>query len=223
MTIKQSIIYVSITGFLAIAFGAYLVITSGTYGYLLFGLGAFFVLFYTYPLKYIGLGEIAVFVVWGPLMIGGGYFVITGQLTQDVLLVAFPYALGTTGVIFGKHIDKLDMDRKKKIHTLPVLLGEKLSRFCLFLFSITPYLFVIAMVVFFNFSPILLIVFLAFKGLKISARESLKPPPEKTPDWFPKELWPHWYVAIAFYNNRQFAIFYVIGLFVDALLKRGII
>src|SRR2546430_10339218 len=32
--------------------------------------GAVFVLFYTYPLKYIGLGEVAVILVWGPLMIG---------------------------------------------------------------------------------------------------------------------------------------------------------
>src|SRR3954464_4120357 len=30
-------------------------------------------------LKELGLGEIAAFVVWGPLMIAGGYFVITGQ------------------------------------------------------------------------------------------------------------------------------------------------
>ena len=32
-------------------------------------------LFYTWPLKYIGLGELAVILVWGPLMIGGGYYV----------------------------------------------------------------------------------------------------------------------------------------------------
>jgi 1,4-dihydroxy-2-naphthoate octaprenyltransferase len=42
---------------------------------------AFFVLFYTWPLKYIGLGEIAVLIVWGPLMIGGGYFVWSAVLT----------------------------------------------------------------------------------------------------------------------------------------------
>ena len=30
-------------------------------------------------LKELGLGEVAAFVVWGPLMIGGGYYVITGH------------------------------------------------------------------------------------------------------------------------------------------------
>src|SRR5208337_3712527 len=44
---------------------------------LLFAVGAAFVLLYTWPLKYLGLGEISVFLVWGPLMVGGGYYVLT--------------------------------------------------------------------------------------------------------------------------------------------------
>ena len=47
-------------------------------------------LFYTWPLKYIGLGEIAVLLVWGPLMIGGGYFVITGVWDWNVVLAGLP-------------------------------------------------------------------------------------------------------------------------------------
>ncbi len=85
---------------------------------LLLGLGVFFVLFYTYPLKYIALGEISVLVVWGPLMIGGGYYVITGGWDWNVVIASLPYALGVTGVIFGKHIDKFEMDKAKRIHTL---------------------------------------------------------------------------------------------------------
>ena len=59
-------------------------------------------------------------IVWGPLMIGGGYFVITGQWDWNVVLASLPYALGATTVIFGKHIDKLEADKAKGIHTLPV-------------------------------------------------------------------------------------------------------
>jgi len=44
------------------------------------------------------------------------------------VIAGLPYALGVTGVIFGKHIDKLGMDKDRRIHTLPVLLGEKASR-----------------------------------------------------------------------------------------------
>ena len=70
-------------------------------------------LFYTWPLKYIGLGELAVIIVWGPLMIGGGYYVITGQWSWKVVLASLPYALGPTTVIFGKHIDKHDPTRPR--------------------------------------------------------------------------------------------------------------
>src|SRR5512141_441145 len=44
----------------------------------LFAVGAFILLFYTYPLKYVGIGELSIFIIWGPLMIGGVYYVLTG-------------------------------------------------------------------------------------------------------------------------------------------------
>src|SRR6202167_3058786 len=43
------------------------------------------------PLKSIGLGEFAVLLVWGPLMIGGGFAMITGQLSSDVIFASVPY------------------------------------------------------------------------------------------------------------------------------------
>ncbi len=61
--------------------------------------------------------------IWGPLMVGGGYFVITGHWDWNVVLASLPYALGPTTVLFGKHIDKLPQDAAKKIHTMPVMIG----------------------------------------------------------------------------------------------------
>jgi 1,4-dihydroxy-2-naphthoate octaprenyltransferase len=88
--------------------------------------GIIFLLFYTWPLKYIGLGEITVVFVWGPLMIGGAYYVTSnGSWNWDIILLSLVYAIGPTSVIFGKHIDKLDKDQEKKVYTLPVLIGEK--------------------------------------------------------------------------------------------------
>jgi 1,4-dihydroxy-2-naphthoate octaprenyltransferase len=45
------------------------------------------------------------------------------------VIASLPYVLGVTTVIFGKHIDKLEMDKAKGIHTLPVVIGEKASRY----------------------------------------------------------------------------------------------
>src|SRR5689334_17426971 len=60
MTRVQSITYFVISAGLALASGMYLVIYNhDPFIWLLIGLGAFFLLFYTWPLKYLGLGEVA--------------------------------------------------------------------------------------------------------------------------------------------------------------------
>jgi 1,4-dihydroxy-2-naphthoate octaprenyltransferase len=79
LTKKQLLTYAAVTGLIALAAGVTLVYIRGGMTLMLLAAGAFFVLFYTFPLKYIALGEIAVLIVWGPLMIGGGYYVITGS------------------------------------------------------------------------------------------------------------------------------------------------
>ncbi len=115
----------------ATAIGVYLVVAAGP-GVLIFALtGAALLMFYSggpFPLKYIGLGEIAVFFIWGPLMIGGTYYVMAEELPTWVLLASAPYGLGVTSVLFGKHLDKLDFDKSKGIRTMPIVLGESLAR-----------------------------------------------------------------------------------------------
>ena len=107
----------------------YFVFTVG-YPVLIFALlGLFISVFYVAPpirLKHIGLGEPGVFIVWGPLMIGGTYYVTAGALPPlGVWLACVPYALVVTTVLIGKHIDKIEADREKGIRTLPVLIGER--------------------------------------------------------------------------------------------------
>src|SRR5581483_4724593 len=75
-----------------------------------------------------GLGEIGVFVVWGPLMVGGTYYAATGHIPGRVIAASVPFALLATTVLFGKHIDKLEWDAKGGIRTLPVVLGESAAR-----------------------------------------------------------------------------------------------
>src|SRR5229473_8101062 len=90
--------------------------------------GLFVSVFYVAPplkLKHHGLGEPGVFVVWGPLMIGGTYYVTAGALPPWVWAASLPYAILVTTVLIGKHVDKLEHDRRKGIHTLPVLLGSQ--------------------------------------------------------------------------------------------------
>src|SRR4029079_16192211 len=84
--------------------------------------GLFISVFYVAPpirLKHHGLGEPGVFIVWGPLMVVGTFFVATGQIPAWVGIAPLPYAILVTSVLFGKHIDKIDADTKKGVRTLP--------------------------------------------------------------------------------------------------------
>jgi 1,4-dihydroxy-2-naphthoate octaprenyltransferase len=218
MTKGQLLTYALVTGLAALAAGAILISLRGGLTLLLLGLGAFFVLFYTFPLKYIALGEIAVLIVWGPLMIGGGYYVITGIWDCNVVLASLPYALGVTGVIFGKHIDKFAMDKARRIYTLPVLLGEKLSRYTVLGMLLLQYLLVGYLILSGFFTFALLVVLFALRAFFTVLPMFRAPKPEEKPADFP-DVWPNWFVAAAFYHNRQFGLLFMLGLILDTIIK----
>jgi 1,4-dihydroxy-2-naphthoate octaprenyltransferase len=218
MNRRQLLTYAVVTGLIALAAGAVLVYVRGLPAlWLLLG-GAFFVLFYTWPLKYIALGEISVLIVWGPLMIGGGYFVITGVWDWNVVLAGLPYALGVTGVIFGKHIDKYQVDKERHIHTLPVVLGEKASRFVLLGLLVLQYILVVYLVITGFFSWIMLIVFLSITVFLQILPMFRAPKPEHKPDDYP-DVWPNYFVAAAFLHNRRFGSLFMLGLILSIILQ----
>ncbi|MDW8327827.1 MAG: prenyltransferase [Anaerolineales bacterium] len=221
MSLREVLAYIAVTGGAALAIGLYLMFTAPdpALAWGLLGAGAFFVLFYTFPLKYLGLGELAVIIVWGPLMIGGTYFMVAGRWDWNVVLAGMPYALGVTGVIFGKHIDKYAVDKAKGIHTLPVLLGEKTSRYTVIGMLVAQYVVVVYQVLTGFFSPALLVVFLATRTFLFVSSIYRQPKPAEPPDYFPKGIWPLWFVAFAFRHNRHFGLLFLLGLLGDLLLR----
>jgi 1,4-dihydroxy-2-naphthoate octaprenyltransferase len=219
MTKRGLIRYAAVTGVLALAVGAYLVSVRGPTALVLLALGAFFVLFYTYPLKYIGLGEVAVLIVWGPLMIGGGYFVVTGRLDPYVWLAGLPYALGATTVIFGKHIDKEAEDRAKGIRTLPVIIGERAARAVVVAMFLLQYAVIGYLIAIGFFSPLLLVVFLALPKLRDAIVIYRRPKPASRPAEYPSDAWPLWFVAYAFAHNRRWGLLFLVGLVADVIAR----
>jgi 1,4-dihydroxy-2-naphthoate octaprenyltransferase len=219
MTKRQHLTYFVVTVLIAFVLGVYLLIYTNfsLTTWILLGLGAFFLLFYTWPLKGMALGEIAVLIVWGPLMIGGGYYVLTQEWSWNVVIASLPYVLGVTTVIFGKHIDKLDMDKAKGIHTLPVVIGEKASRYAVLAMMIAPYLFTLYLIAIRFFTPVMLIVLLALPTLQKIYPIFLKPKPRTRPEG--QIGWPLYFVGYAFVNNRKFGSLFMFGLLLDVALR----
>jgi len=223
MTRRQHLTYFAVTALIALLAGVYLLAINhwDLTIWILLGSGAFFVLFYTWPLKYVALGELAVLIVWGPLMIGGGYYVLAHQWSWNVVIASLPYVLGVTTVIFGKHIDKVKLDKEKKIFTLPVLIGEKAARYSVLTMMVLPYLLTFYLIATRFFTPVMLIVLFALPALKQIYPVFLKPKPETRPEGYPdgEGGWPLYFVGFAFINNRKFGTLFMFGLFLDVILR----
>jgi len=221
MTKGELFRYIAFSLIVALGLGTYLVFQTSFLTLILMGVGLLFVLFYTWPLKYIGLGEPSVILIWGPLMVGGTYFVITGNWSWEVALIALVYALGPTSVLFGKHTDKLNEDRKKKVYTLPVLLGEKAARWTNVGNWVAQYVLVIVMVILQILSPVMLIVLIALPKFFKTARIYASPRPTEAPPDLPPGIWPLYLSANAFQYNKVFGSLFLLGIIIETVLVKS--
>jgi 1,4-dihydroxy-2-naphthoate octaprenyltransferase len=183
--------------------------------------GLFISVFYVAPpirLKHHGLGEPGVFLVWGPLMVGGTFLAATGSVAPWVLLVSVPYALLVTSVLFGKHIDKIEADTKLGVRTLPVILGEARARvvgqWLMILFYPLTLLFAIVGLI----GPWVLLVALGIPRLLSVLKVFQQPKPTAPPPGYPERGWPLWFVGYAFIHTRRAGGLFTLGLLLNALL-----
>jgi 1,4-dihydroxy-2-naphthoate octaprenyltransferase len=94
-------------------------------------LGAIASFFYTagpIKYKYLALGELAVFLMWGPVIVGGTYFVQRGSLSLDAVLISVPFGLLVALVLLANNLRDIDYDRSAGIATLGTLLGQQKTR-----------------------------------------------------------------------------------------------
>jgi 1,4-dihydroxy-2-naphthoate octaprenyltransferase len=220
MSKKQLLGYIVVTFTIALASGIYLVIQTGTPTLVFLLAGVFFVIFYTWPLKYIGLGEPSVMLVWGPLMVGGTFYATTGNpVNWDIALIGLVYAIGPTTVLFGKHTDKIIDDKKKGVHTLPVILGEKYARYTTIGLWILQYIFVALLVIYKQYGISFLLVLLAMPKLFWASKIFAKPRPKEAPANLPPNTWPLYLSSHAFVYNRNFSMLFLLGLVADIVMK----
>ena len=203
---------------LALAIAAYFIALRGWPALLLTVIGA--VLLYAYDaapraLKELGLGEVAAFAVWGPLMIGGGYYVITGQFSAAAYLASVPSGLGVASILVGKHIDQRFFDASQNQRTLPVLLGERGARLLNQIAVLGMYLVTAVAVLTGALSPFALIVVLALPRAVRAVRVMARPAPEQPPAGYVG--WPLWYHRVCLVHNRLFGWVFILGVGLGAI------
>jgi 1,4-dihydroxy-2-naphthoate octaprenyltransferase len=222
-TRKQQLQWFAVSGFLAVLSGVFALFythfSPAIIG--LFAFGVLVLLLYTWPLKHYALGELAIFLVWGPIMVSGVYLVLSKGMANsvwNVALAAVPFGLSVVSINIGKHIDKSAQDRAKHIGTLPVVVGEKIARILNMLVIALIYLVILYMIfVPRYFTPIMLIVLLAGKRALYAIGVHAKPRPIEPPEKWP--AWPTWFSGFTFYHNRLFSNLFLLGLIMDVILR----
>ncbi|HEX6532975.1 MAG TPA: prenyltransferase [Gemmatimonadaceae bacterium] len=204
---------------LAVAIGIYFVVLRGWAAVFLVAAGALLLWAYDAApraLKELGLGEVAAFIVWGPLMVAGGYYVIAGRASLAALLASVPYGLGVMSILVGKHIDQRVFDAGKHQRTLPVLLGERRARALDRAAVIGMYVIVVVGVAAGAVTPFALVVALAAPRALRAVRVLSAPAPDEPPAGYVG--WPLWYHRVCLVHNRAFGWLYVLGLALGAAI-----
>jgi 1,4-dihydroxy-2-naphthoate octaprenyltransferase len=215
----------AVSGVLAAGAGVYALVATGFDPWVggLFAFGALVLLAYTYPFKYWGVGELAIFLIWGPILVGGVYLTMARVVDGDLgnfwwaVLAGVPYGLGVASINVAKHIDKYDDDKAKGVGTFPVRVGTTAARRV----DQAAIVLIYAVIVFLvfgprYFTPVMLLVGLAlpdaWKALKLLHR----PRPAQPPEGYP--AWPIWFSGAAFVHNRRFGGWLILGLLADTIL-----
>ncbi len=112
----------------AAAIGLYLAVTRGWVVLYVGLLGAAGAWTYTGPpfnFKSKALGEVGVFLLWGPLMVLGSYYVQRQTFSTPALLVSIPFGALVALVLLANNIRDARTDTRQAIKTLPIVLGAR--------------------------------------------------------------------------------------------------
>ncbi|MFW2501608.1 1,4-dihydroxy-2-naphthoate octaprenyltransferase [Clostridium diolis] len=99
-------------------------------------------------LKYRGLGAPLVFIIFGPLMTLGGYYLQMQKFTIQSLVISIPTALLTTAILHANDIRDIKHDKKAGIKTLSISVGYKNAQIVYSSLIILSYISLIIMIIF---------------------------------------------------------------------------
>jgi 1,4-dihydroxy-2-naphthoate octaprenyltransferase len=162
----------------ATVIGLFLAVLRGWELLVVGAIGVFASLTYTAPpfkYKYKALGEFSVFLMWGPLMVTGAYFVQRQSFSTSAALISLPFGMLVALVLLANNIRDIPHDRSKGILTLPILMGQRNGLNLYFAIVLLAYLSIFLMSVFGPLSLWSLLIFLslplAFQLLRKMVRE----------------------------------------------------
>ncbi len=156
--------------FLALAFGIPLILHGGIPILILGVLSLYFAYGYTggpFPLAYLGLGELFVFLFFGLVATVGTYYLMTLKVSVDIWIIGAEIGLLSSVLIGVNNFRDHETDREVGKNTLATKLNKSVYLFLMDMFIFCPYLLSMFFVV--KYHPIFLVNTLSLIiGMKIS-------------------------------------------------------
>ena len=229
-SIKQVEIILIILFLIASIVGIYFAVIS-TWKVLIFALlGGFLTLFYPISSRYY-LADIIVGIIFGPLVIMGGYYALCNSFNPNLFLMSFAICITTIILLHVHNIMDWEFDINNNKNTLAILCKTKQNAItALKLMIIASYLIVVIGVLLLKFNPHTLYVFLTLPiatKLLESINDYINIKDVKfEPRWYygPFENWKSIqerkldYFMYRFYLARNFSLFFAIFVSLGAMI-----
>jgi len=140
-------------------------------------LGGFFYTGRPVGYKYLALGDFGIFLLYGPAIVAGTFYALTGTFSWIAVYTSIPLGLLIAGILQANNLRDIIHDRQANIKTLATIFGEGFAK-GEYIFLIVGAYLTVAILVFVNILPIWsLLVFLSLpialknmnmiKGVKI--------------------------------------------------------
>ena len=186
---KEALTVSIVFAVLGSAIGIYLNAVSSGNVVLIIGIAALFLVYgYNgFPLRLVnkGLGEIAIFLAWGPFIVLGSYYVQTQDISSFwPWIVAFPSGVLTTLVLLINEFADKEADEATGRKTWVILFGYKTSLILYLALGLSCYVVVLLGVLFGDWPMLSLLVFITLPLLLLSFRVGLRNI-EKWAEFFP--------------------------------------
>ena len=98
-----------------------------------------------YPIGYIGLGEVFVFIFFGPIAVAGTYYVQALSLPNSVIIAGIAPGLFSSAILIVNNLRDINADKISGKKTLAVRFGERFSKIqytvCIILSTLVPIYF----------------------------------------------------------------------------------
>ena len=122
--------------------------------------------FYTggpYPIAYTPFGELFSGVVMGMFLILIAFYIQTGTVTVNAVLLSIPSMLLVAAIMLANNIRDLEGDKEGGRKTLAILVGRSNAITILTLFFIISYLWIIALLIWTDLTPWVLLILLSIR------------------------------------------------------------